>query len=115
MLEQNDEDEDNGHDFHDYQIICRETFQSSHVDDNRENFHNYQIIWRIVIKKAFLYLNAEIQKKKNPPVGKMVDLLSSPLYLGFQVDQLPQIVGVNVLHRARADLKQFIKITIHDN
>ena len=44
VLEQNDEDEDNGHDFHDYQIICRETFQSSHVDDNRENFHNYQII-----------------------------------------------------------------------
>ena len=26
VLEQNDEDEDNGHDFHDYQIICRETF-----------------------------------------------------------------------------------------
>ena len=110
MLEQNDEDEDNGHDFHDYQIIHRETFRNSHDDDNRENFHNYQIIWRN-IKKAFLNLNAE----KNPPVGKMVDLLSSPLYLGFQVDQLPQIVGVNVLHRARPNLKQFIKITIHDD
>ena len=64
MLEQNDEDEDIGHDFHDYQIICRETFWNSHNDDNRENFHNYQIIWRIVIKKAFLNSNAEIQKKK---------------------------------------------------
>ena len=114
MLEQNDEDEDDDHDFHDYQIICRETFRNSHDNDNRENFHNYQIIWRN-IKKAFLNSNADIQKKKNPPVGKMVDLLPPPLYLGFQVDQLPQIVGVNVLHRARADLKQFLKITIHDN
>jgi hypothetical protein len=34
----------------------------------------------------------------------MVDLLPSPLHLGLEVDELPQIVRVDVLHCARSNL-----------
>ena len=57
---------------------------------------------RTLIKRPFP--RTSVINKIFSPVWEVIDLLVPPLHLTLEVDQLPEIVRVHVLHRAGADL-----------